>query len=171
MKKSKLIRSIVSICIMLIAAATAISFSQSAREKLGSAMGPEVRFVSAILDGGGGFVEIDRESMQVTSLSDSAAAMLGYTQEEMQNKSLKDLLPAWFHQNHQELVKYYHSGSSDVSAVARCWAVRKDTSGIEVVVSIFPSQTSRRLVALIVPSDRVQFKDMAVPFVRVTSGQ
>lgn len=116
--------------------------------------------MTAISDSGGAIIEVDHSNSKIINYTPRMEAMLGYPPGFLADKTLDVLMPDWFREAHQTLMQNYQPKEAGSTAVVRCWMPHQDGSTVEVVVSVFLNKASGHLLALVIPSERVHFKDM-----------
>lgn len=159
----RITKAIMSATILVVVAMTAQFVAEKYNARRQSGLPLQARLMMSIAETGGALVEVDQATEKITDYTHSLEDMLGYSPGALRNEGLGVLMPPWFREAHHQIVAGYRPDTNNTAAMARCWMVRHDGSMLDVVISVFPSHVSGRLVALVIPAERVRFKDMLPP--------
>lgn len=114
----------------------------------------QVRLMTAVSETDGGIIEIDPLTLQITSCTAAAENLFGYSKQSLAGQNLDVLLPSWFRREHHEIMRHRQKHHDGVE-VAQCEAVRKDGSSVEIATIVFSNKVSGKLMALVIPSNKV----------------
>ena len=124
-------------------------------ERQQSQLPVQVRLMTAVSETGGGIIEVDPLTLQITSATAAADSLFGYPRGGLAGNSLDVLIPTWFRSEHRDIIKQRQSGNNGVEVI-QCQAVRHDGSFISIATMVFSGQASGRFVALVIPGDKMR---------------
>lgn len=152
---SKPVKAAFTALIVAFMTITGATLYQKMAERQHSQLPVQVRLMTAVSETGGGIVEVDPLTMEITSATAAADALFGYPRNGLAGRSLDVLVPDWFRNEHREIILHRNPASTGIEII-QCQAVKKDGSFVSIATMVFSNQISGRLVALVIPGDKMR---------------